>query len=610
MCKNRKGFSLFELLIVISIVAVLGTVGVGFYLNYAKNVEIKTVANTLISDLKQAQAKSMAGTGGFKWGVHLVNGDADYYETFSTSSDYNGATSVSAKNYLSSGVSFSDPTTGASKDIIFNKITGGTTSSSIILSSSEVTKTISVSSVGNIINGEFVIPSAPVIKLLVVAGGGGGGTPDGGGGGAGGYIYEPSYTISKQTYTVAVGDGGSSVSGATKTQGGKGGNSSFNSILAEGGGGGGGYMFGPGGAGGSGGGAGGFDWGTTGIGGTGTQGQGQDGGSSVGGTPTFGGGGGGGAVGSGQNGGATFSGAGGVGFVNPITGSVSGHNVSGTYYFSGGGGGGSDNSTGAAEGGVGGYGGGGKGGYGIGSSFTNGVSGSPNTGGGGGGAPWGQSSGAGGSGVVIISYLTDSGIVAIGGIKTVVGAETIHTFNSSGTFEVQSVPSGETPAPDPVIVGDTYQGGIVAYILQVGNPGYDANVQHGLIAALNDQSAGIVFSVLNTVNAGTASGVGTGNTNTIAIVSAYGAENNAAKLCSDLSLGDKTDWYLPSKDELNKLYENRASVGGFSNAEYWTSTERSDYPEPYAYRQNMSSGTQSQNGDKQNNAYVRCIRSF
>jgi hypothetical protein len=91
----------------------------------------------------------MAGEGGFKWGIHFVNTTRDYYEIFSTGTDYSdGAKVIVSTNYLGSGAQFSDPAASSSKDIIFNRISGFTSASSVAIFSENVAKTISVSSVG------------------------------------------------------------------------------------------------------------------------------------------------------------------------------------------------------------------------------------------------------------------------------------------------------------------------------------------------------------------------------------------------------------------------------------------------------------------------------
>jgi hypothetical protein len=123
-------------------------------------------------------------------------------------------------------------------------------------------------------------------------------------------------------------------------------------------------------------------------------------------------------------------------------------------------------------------------------------------------------------------------------------------------------------------IGEAYGGGKIAYILQVGDPGYSASVVHGLIVALSHQSTGVRWhNGSNVTTAATASALGTGAANTNTIVALQGSGTYAAKLCYDLTTGGFSDWHLPSLIELNKLYSNRAAIGGFNTSYYWSSTE-------------------------------------
>jgi len=158
-------------------------------------------------------------------------------------------------------------------------------------------------------------------------------------------------------------------------------------------------------------------------------------------------------------------------------------------------------------------------------------------------------------------------------------------------------------------IGDTHGGGIIFYL--------DASGCHGLVAAASDQSSGIQWwngSYEDTYAYGNGIGAGEGNGNGIRRWQGDCSSCYASELCHDLSLGGYTDWYLPSKYELNLMYENigqgnslgLGNVGGFAAGWYWSSTEADSSD---AWGQDFANG--GQNGDvKDGGRYVRAVRAF
>ena len=295
-----------------------------------------------------------------------------------------------------------DATTNANA---WTNIGGGVGNIGVMTDATGGTKTTSGSyTVHTFLSSGTFTPNGPgTVEYLVVAGGGSGGAQNAGGGGAGGFRTATGLSVTAQAYTVTIGAGGAASTGSSV--GNDGTNSTFSTITSIGGGGGGSDGSTSGRSGGSGGGA-----NQSGTAGAGTSGQGNAGG--AGGSNRGGGGGGATNVGTASS---TKGGNGGTGTQSSIDGT--------NYYYAGGGGGATypngNGGTGGAGGGGGGTtaaGGGGSGGAGGAGRNAGGAGGNndgnagaagANTGGGGGaGRGTSDTGGAGGSGIVILRYLT------------------------------------------------------------------------------------------------------------------------------------------------------------------------------------------------------------
>nr|AGS53961.1 pentapeptide repeat protein [uncultured bacterium contig00151] len=112
------------------------------------------------------------------------------------------------------------------------------------------------------------------------------------------------------------------------------------------------------------------------------------------------------------------------------------------------------------------------------------------------------------------------------------------------------------------------------------------------------------------VDVETKTGIGCGKRNTDLIAAALkskGYSGNAAQLCAEYTLNGYNDWFLPSKEELNQLYINRASVGNMGTSLYWSSSQ-SD--EDKAWFQGFSNAYQNVNSKMYSLNSVRAIRAF
>ena len=190
-------------------------------------------------------------------------------------------------------------------------------------------------------------------------------------------------------------------------------------------------------------------------------------------------------------------------------------------------------------------------------------------------------------------------------------------YTIAGTNELMSVPYALFSANAGVggfthYIGEEFGGGVIFHLWK------DAlGVEHGLIIDKTDLSATQVWSNIDaTLIGASAQSSWDGLSNSNAIVGQTGHTSSASALCLNSTNGGQSDWYLPSVQELNMLWNNYYTVARsliqitgatqLQSATYWSSTESNT---GYAWGFNFASG----GADyifKAAPRYVRAVRAF
>ena len=149
-------------------------------------------------------------------------------------------------------------------------------------------------------------------------------------------------------------------------------------------------------------------------------------------------------------------------------------------------------------------------------------------------------------------------------------------INDAGVGYGQQFTLSTQECVDGLCIGQEYQGGLISYILKPGDTGYDKDTVHGYISA-SKIIGSAVWGCYGTDIAGTTV---SGKTNTEAIMAqSCNTSSSAASKCYNLTLKGYSDWYLPSPEELRKVFYNLKLNGLGDNlaTSYWSSYQCSGH---------------------------------
>ena len=164
-------------------------------------------------------------------------------------------------------------------------------------------------------------------------------------------------------------------------------------------------------------------------------------------------------------------------------------------------------------------------------------------------------------------------------------------------------------------VGETGPGGGIVFYVLAGGPFTSTGSDCGsncryLEAAPSDHSSKVAWCSNTSKLLGvTATGIGSGMSNTTKARTT--CTSGAIYVAAEYSNNNKTDWHLPSLEELAQLYAQKTTVGGFAGMDYWSSSEAdASTASGQRFGEDTFSGMQGNQEKNYTDGYVRPVRAF
>lgn len=164
---SQKGFTLLELIVVFTVIAILSTVGLASFVGYSRTQTLQQSYNDLINNLNTAKSNSFSQVkppscnsytlNGYKLSINTSNLNPvtkPAWRSYDLSAICSGNTFVVKTVILPTGVSFNNttaipPTT--TTNVFFSLLTGGVVGAgNMVLSAYSNTKTVTISNIGGI----------------------------------------------------------------------------------------------------------------------------------------------------------------------------------------------------------------------------------------------------------------------------------------------------------------------------------------------------------------------------------------------------------------------------------------------------------------------------